>query len=113
MCRRALYRSIWCRRTYVAAAGAKPLPYADGRALQALFDIDEMYDLERDPEEMHNAIADASYAKYTDDMRARLYEMMGQFEDPYGTPAKWTLPGQRPGRYGAPHYLPRGARLKT
>jgi hypothetical protein len=72
-----------------------------------------MYDLERDPEEMHNAIADASYAKYTDDMRARLYEMMGQFEDPYGTPAKWTLPGQRPGRYGAPHYLPRGARLKT
>ncbi|MCU1329817.1 MAG: sulfatase [Bryobacterales bacterium] len=137
--------------TYVAAAGAKTLPYADGRPLQALFanpetpswtdqilcayyggeflytqriaiterfkyvfngfDIDELYDLERDPEEMHNAIADASYTKYADDMRARIYEMMDQFEDPYGTPAKWTLPGQRPDRYGAARYLPRGKRL--
>src|SRR5260370_36419560 len=60
---------------------------------------------------MHNAIADAPYAKYADDMRARLYEMMGKFEDPYGTPAKWTLPGQKPDRYGAPRYLPRGKRL--
>ena len=72
------------------------------------FDIDELYDLERDPEEMHNAVADSSYTKYCDDMRARLYEMMSQFEDPYGTPTRWTLPGTRPNRYGAPRYLPRG-----
>lgn len=137
--------------TYVAAAGAKALPYADGRALQPLFadpnsaawpdqilcayyggeflytqriaitdrfkyvfngfDMDELYDLQRDPEEMHNAIVDASYQKYADDMRARLYEMMNQFEDPYGTPEKWTLPGEKPNRYGAPRYLPRGNRL--
>ncbi|MDQ6678839.1 MAG: sulfatase-like hydrolase/transferase [Acidobacteriota bacterium] len=138
--------------TYAAAAGAKPLPYADGSVLQPLFanpatpawtdqimcayyggeflytqriaitqrfkyvfngfDIDELYDLEHDPEEMHNAIADPAYSKYTDDMRARLYEMMNQFEDPYGTPTKWTLPGQKPDRYGAPRYLPRGRRLR-
>lgn len=139
--------------TYVAAAGAPALPYADGRALQPLFsnpatrswpdqimcayyggeflytqriaitqrfkyvfngfDIDELYDLERDPEEMHNAVADLSYTKYCDDMRARLYEMMSQFEDPYGTPTRWTLPGNRPNRYGAPRYLPRGKRLTS
>ncbi len=75
------------------------------------FDIDELYDLERDPEEMHNVVATPSYAKYADDMRARLYEMMDQFEDPYGTPKRWTLPGNRPDRYGAPRYLPRGKRL--
>ncbi|MBV9083113.1 MAG: sulfatase-like hydrolase/transferase [Acidobacteriaceae bacterium] len=137
--------------TYVAAAGAKPLPYGDGSALQPLFDdpqrsdwkdqimnayyggeflytqrmavtdrfkyvfngfdIDELYDLERDPEEMRNVAADASYAKYADDMRARLYEMMARFEDPYGLPARWTLPGQPPDRYGAPRYLSRGKRL--
>ncbi len=137
--------------TYVAAAGGKPLPYADGTALQPLFanpatsawtdqimcayyggeflytqriaitqrfkyvfngfDIDELYDLERDPEEMHNAIADSAYTKYADDMRARLYEMMDKFEDPYGNPSKWTLPGNRPDRYGAPRYLARGKRL--
>jgi arylsulfatase A-like enzyme len=36
------------------------------------FDIDEMYDLDRDPEEMRNVVEDADYAKYTDDMRAPL-----------------------------------------
>jgi arylsulfatase A-like enzyme len=34
------------------------------------FDVDEMYNLMRDPEELHNAVADAEYAKYIDDMRA-------------------------------------------
>jgi arylsulfatase A-like enzyme len=137
--------------TYVAAAHAAALPYADGRALQPLFadpvhtdwpgqilcayyggeflytqriaitdrfkyvfngfDIDELYDLERDPEEIHNAAYDPAYARYADDMRARLYEMMAQFEDPYGLPEQWTLPGQAPGRYGAPRYLPRGKRI--
>ena len=48
------------------------------------FDIDELYDLHDDPEEMHNAAYDPKYAKYADDMRARLYEMMNRFEDPYG-----------------------------
>lgn len=139
--------------TYVAAAGAKALRYADGRALQPLFanpaaaswpdqilcayyggeflytqriaitqrfkyvfngfDIDELYDLEHDPEEMHNAISDPAYTKYADDMRARLYEMMGRVEDPYGLPAEWHLPGQRPNRYCAPRYLPRGKRLNS
>jgi arylsulfatase A-like enzyme len=75
------------------------------------FDIDEMYDLERDPEEMHNAAYDPEYAKQTDDMRARLYEMMAQFEDPYGLPPRWTLSGNRPNRYCAPRYLPRGKRM--
>lgn len=75
------------------------------------FDIDEMYDLERDPEEMHNAAYDPEYAKYADDMRARLYQLMDRFEDPYGVPQRWTLPGNRPDRYGAPRYLSRGKRL--
>jgi arylsulfatase A-like enzyme len=137
--------------TYIEAAGAKPLPYADGQALQPLFsdpasrswqdqilcafyggeflytqriaitqrfkyvfngfDIDEMYDLENDPGEMRNVVEDDTHGRHRDDMRARLYEMMDRFEDPYGTPAKWTLPGNRPDRYGAPRYLPRGKRL--
>jgi len=75
------------------------------------FDIDELYDLERDPEEMHNAVEDADYAKYVDDMRARLYEMMAAVEDPYGVPPEWHQPGNRPDRYGAPRYLPHGKRL--
>jgi len=137
--------------TYVEAAGAKALPYADGRALQPIFadpaarnwhdqilcayyggeflytqriaitnrfkyifngfDIDEMYDLEHDPGEMRNVAESADYTRYADDMRARLYEMMDRFEDPYGTPERWTLPGGRPDRYGAPRYLSRGRRL--
>lgn len=139
--------------TYVTVAGARALPYPDGRALQPLFsdpaaptwpdqimcayyggeflytqriaitdrfkyvftgfDHDELYDLQHDPEEMRNAVADPAYAKYTDDMRARLYEMMAQFEDPYGMSVKWTLPGERPNRYGAARYLPRGKRLNS
>ncbi len=75
------------------------------------FDIDELYDLQDDPEEMHNAINDPNYAKYADDMRARLYEMMNAVEDPYGTPSQWHGAGNRPDRYGAPRYLSRGKRL--
>ena len=77
------------------------------------FDIDEMYDLDRDPEELHNAVEDADYVKYTDDMRARLYEMMAAVEGPYGTPPDWRQPGNRPERYGAPRYLPRRRRLNA
>jgi hypothetical protein len=75
------------------------------------FDIDELYDLQEDPEELQNAIDDAKYARYRDDMRARLYEMMNAVEDPYGMPATWHQSGNRPDRYGAPRYLPRGKRL--
>ncbi len=138
--------------TYVAAAGAKPLPYPDGFALQPLFtdpaaawpdqrmcayyggeflctqrialtdrfkyvfngsDIDEMYDLVNDSEEMRNVVGEPTHGAQADDMRARLYEMMDRFEDPYGTPQKWTLPGNRPDRYGAPRYLSRGKRLSA
>jgi arylsulfatase A-like enzyme len=135
--------------TYVAAAGAKAMPFADGAALQPLFgggsagwrddilcayyggeylytqrigitgrfkyvfngfDFEEMYDLERDPDEMHNVVDDAGYAKWTADMRARMYEMMTRFHDPYGdAPEKWTSNG-RADRYCAARYLPRGKR---
>jgi arylsulfatase A-like enzyme len=132
--------------TYVAAAGARAMPFADGAALQPLFadparadwrddilcayyggeylytqrigitsrfkyvfngfDFDELYDLERDPDEMHNAVNDASYARWADDMRARMYEMMARYHDPYGD-----APAQgKADRYCASRYLPRGKR---
>jgi len=136
--------------TYVAAAGARAMPFADGAVLQPLmenprrgdwrdqilgayyggeflytqriaitsrfkyvfngFDYDEMYDLEKDPDEIHNVVADAGYAKWTDDMRARMYEMMGQFHDPFGdAPEKYTS-ATRSDRYCAARYLARGKR---
>ena len=129
--------------TYVAAAGAKAMPFADGASLAPLwdggswhddimcayyrgeypimqrigitqrfkyvfngFDYDEMYDLERDPDEMRNVVGVPEYAKWTDDMRARMYEMMARFRDPFGdAPAEG-----RADRYCAPRYLPRGKR---
>ncbi len=134
--------------TYVAAAGAKAMPYADGAALQPLFadphgarwqddilcayyggeylytqrmaiterfkyvfngfDFDEMYDLERDPGEMRNVVGDAEYARYTDDLRARLYGLMARYHDPYGDDPE---PPARADRYCAARYLPRGRRL--
>lgn len=75
------------------------------------FDIDELYDLENDPEELKNVVASAGYKTYADDLRARLYEMMNQFEDPYGTAIPKHLVGQPPDRYGAERYLPRGKRI--
>jgi hypothetical protein len=132
----------------VEAAGAKPLPYPDGPALQPLFanpggaawqeeilcayyggeflytqriaitnrfkyvfngfDYDELYDLERDPDEIHNVVASAEYAKYADDMRARLYELMARYRDPYGDAPQG--PAQQD-RYCARRYLPLGKRL--
>jgi len=134
--------------TYAAAAGAKPMPFADGAALQPLFadprgaawqddilcayyggeylytqriaiterfkyvfngfDYDELYDLERDPGEIHNLVADPVYARHTDDMRARLYELMARTHDPYGDAPE---PPARADRYCAARYLPRGKRL--
>jgi choline-sulfatase len=133
--------------TYVAAAGAKPMMYRDGQALQPLFDnprldawrdqilcayyggeflytqriaiaerfkyvfngfdIDECYDLADDPEEMRNLVSRGEKRAEVDDMRARLYELMNEFEDPYGD-----LNG-RGDRYCAPRYLSRGKRLRS
>jgi choline-sulfatase len=137
--------------TYLDAAGAKPLPYADGQSLLPLFqeptrsgwrsdilgayyggeflytqrlaitsrfkyvfngfDIDELYDLENDPEELRNVVSETSYARYAGDMRARLYELMARFEDPYGDVKARNSNGQLPDRYGASRYLPRGKRI--
>jgi arylsulfatase A-like enzyme len=137
--------------TYVEAAGAKPLVYADGRSLLPIFDqptrtdgpseilgayyggeflytqrlvitdrfkyvfngfdIDELYDLERDPEEMRNVAYDSEYRLYADDMRARLYELMARFEDPYGDVKARNSNGLAPDRYGAARYVSRGKRI--
>jgi arylsulfatase A-like enzyme len=138
--------------TYVDAAGAKPMVYADGSSLLPLFqnpqrsdwrseilgayyggeflytqrlaisdrfkyvfngfDIDELYDLERDPEEMHNVVNAPEYKRYADDMRARMYELMARFGDPYGD--KPTVGSAfHYDRYGAARYLPRGGRIRT
>ncbi|MGH9470827.1 MAG: sulfatase/phosphatase domain-containing protein, partial [Terriglobia bacterium] len=77
------------------------------------FDFDELYDLHTDPEEMHNRVADPSYAAVADDMRARIYELMAQLGDPYGDPSpNFNMPdSEPPGRYCAPRYLPRGKRM--
>jgi arylsulfatase A-like enzyme len=75
------------------------------------FDYDECYDLAKDPEEMHNCINDPEYKPVVDDMRARLYDLMNKFEDPYGDKQNRISIGQPPNRYGAPRYLPRGKRL--
>ena len=139
--------------TYVAAAGARPLPFADGVDLQPLFsgsppakwrdhilgayyggeflytqrititdrfkyvfngfDFDELYDLHNDPHELRNVVAEADYRKWADDMRARTYELMDQFHDPYAdSPERYSGAAQNRGdRYGAPRYLPRGKRI--
>jgi arylsulfatase A-like enzyme len=136
--------------TYVQAAGAKAMPYQDGRALQPLFqnpqrsdwrdqilcayyggeylytqriaitdrfkyvfngfDVDECYDLVEDPEEMRNLATNGEKRPNVDDMRARLYEMMNQFDDPYGDLKQASAP-MRGDRYCASRYLPRGKRL--
>jgi hypothetical protein len=75
------------------------------------FDIDELYDLCEDPEEMHNAVYDPRYTAQTGDMRARMYELMNRFEDPFGDVNPRNSVGNPPGIYGAPRYLPRGKRI--
>lgn len=74
------------------------------------FDFDELYDLHEDPGEMRNEVDHPSYAAHRDDMRARLYELMAQTEDPYGTVKPRNDIGEPPNRYEAPRYLPRGRR---
>jgi arylsulfatase A-like enzyme len=80
------------------------------------FAWDELYDLRDDPEEMHNAIQDPSYAEVVDDLRARLYELMQEMADPYGDPTTFVRPdigGDGGDRYCAPRYLPRGRRMQA
>jgi choline-sulfatase len=75
------------------------------------FDIDECYDLEDDPQEMRNLAANGEKRSYVDDMRARMYELMDQFDDPFGDMTRPSAP-MRGDRYCAPRYLPRGKRLR-
>jgi len=75
------------------------------------FDYDECYDLQDDPEELHNRVSDPECKPVVDDMRARLYALMNEFEDPFGDTQNRISIGQPPNRYGAPRYLPRGRRL--
>ena len=70
------------------------------------FDIDECYDLADDTEEMRNLVSTGDKRAAVDDMRARLYELMNEFADPYGD-----MNG-RGDRYCAPRYLSRGERLR-
>jgi hypothetical protein len=71
------------------------------------FDYDEMYDLERDPDELHNVLWDERYAAERSALRAKLYELMNRYEDPYGDRGLAGQGSDRPNRYGAPRYLPR------
>ena len=71
------------------------------------FDYDEMYDLERDPDELHNVIEDRGYAAARGELRGKLYELMNRFGDPYGDRGHAASGSDRPNRYGAPRYLPR------
>lgn len=71
------------------------------------FDYDELYDLQKDPEEMHNAVSDPAYREASAEMRGRLYSLMNRYEDPYGDTGVCNPPGEKPNRYGAPRYLAR------
>jgi len=68
------------------------------------FDFDECYDLEEDPGELTNIVNDPRQSAHVDDMRARLYELMARFDDPYGDNGTAV-------QFMAPRYLERGRRL--
>jgi len=61
---------------------------------------------------MRNLVADPTRREAVDDMRARLYELMGQFGDPFGPSPNLPDVPQRSDRYCAPRYLPRGKRMR-
>ena len=144
----ALVQTHDLAHTYIAVAGAAPLPYSDGRSLLPLlsdaksidgrdqilcayyggeflytqriaitdrykyvfngFDIDEMYDLQNDPDEMRNIANEPSRSKEASEMREQLYGMIRQFNDPYADSGAAVHGGERPNRYGAARYLLRG-----
>jgi arylsulfatase A-like enzyme len=66
------------------------------------WDVDELYDLDADPDELHNAIDDPSYGGVRDELRERLYALMERHGDPYAQH-----------RYGAARYLPRPSAAGT
>ena len=69
------------------------------------FDFDELYDLQEDPCEMRNLIADSETAG---ELREMMYELCGRFGDPLsGEGEPPDDGGQPPNRYGLPRYLPR------
>ncbi len=74
------------------------------------YDFDECYDLQGDPEEMRNLVSDPSHRAVVDDMRARLYELMNQYRDPYGDKSTGTTNQKR---FHLQRYLPRGKRLEV
>ena len=75
------------------------------------FDIDELYDLAHDPDELHNQAANPAYLKEADEMRERMYKLMERFGDPYGpTGTQTSRGGERPNRYCAERYLTRPRR---
>ncbi len=61
---------------------------------------------------MKNIINDPAKADVIDDMRARLWEMMNEFEDPYGDRQNSADPGKLSKNFNAARYLPRGKRMK-
>lgn len=71
------------------------------------FDVDELYDLQSDPGEMHNSIDDPAYREVRGQLRATLYALMNRYEDPYGDVGPGGHNTDLPNRYGAPRYLPR------
>jgi len=68
------------------------------------FDFDECYDLESDPGELTNLVPSTANRAVVDDMRARLYELMARFDDPYGDHGTAVT-------FMAPRYLGRGKRM--
>ncbi len=74
------------------------------------FDIDECYDLADDPGEMRNLVASGEKRAQVDDMRARVYELMNEVDDPLGDLRRPSAPTHGD-RYCAPRYLARGKRL--
>ena len=75
------------------------------------FDFDELYDLEDDPVEMDNKVNNPAYQHIVNDMRARLYELMYQTEDPFGDNPPARSGCTQGSNWNAPRYLPRGKRL--
>jgi arylsulfatase A-like enzyme len=48
------------------------------------FDLDQLYDLENDPDEKNNLAGDPKYAEVLTEMKARLTEWLGEFPRPFG-----------------------------
>ncbi|MDF2725572.1 MAG: sulfatase [Paenibacillus sp.] len=48
-----------------------------------LTDVDELYDLEQDPSELHNAIGDERHDDVLAELRSKLYEELKRIQDPF------------------------------